>query len=177
MTEDRPRIVTPSQGSAIVEEVEPEPTAPTNLSQLDRIEWRQIQAREDMRELARGLGEVKTGLAEARSEAERTAAAAEALLELADKSDKRAERREEIAALARQRREDREAAERAAATAAEIEDRKAERETQRVALVRRSKSREKIALAIIGAIVSLVGAYAIGHRVGTDDAPAPAVQK
>jgi hypothetical protein len=164
-----PRLITSSDISAAPLRIDPddEPSVPVNLSQADRIEHRQRQHESDLRELARGLGDLRIAhsseLTAIRHEHAGVAVALGSLVKLAERSDAREVAREEREANARERAAEREALERAS-----------ERESVAAVAVRKSTGREKIALAVIGAIVTIGTAFAIGRAAASSPILPPA---
>lgn len=148
----KPRLVTESGGAVTVaiEAEESKPVGigqpPTIAQQLAEIAERQRDDRAATVELAKGLGDV-------RIEQTLMSASLGALVKLAEKSDTREEKREER----------RDEIERLALTD-KSEAAKASRST-----------REKIALALIAALATIAGTYAVGRSMGTSTTITPGI--
>lgn len=148
----KPRLVTES-GGAVTVSIEPEESKPVGIGhppsiaqQLAEIAERQRDDRAATVELAKGLGDV-------RLEQTLMAASLGALVKLAEKSDTREEKREE-------RRADLEKI----ALTDKSEDTKARRDT-----------RSKIILAVIAALTTIAGTYAVGRSMGTSTTITPGI--
>lgn len=146
----RVRIITPV-GGVSVDYVNPEePSTPTNISQGDRIEWRQQTHQAGLEEIGRVLGEIQAGQDKQATELHAIRTDIGTLAKLAEKDDARKEKREER----------------------ENEERKDARKDAVALANTKMSSREKIFIALlatIGTIGTAVTTYALTRP--DDDPP------